>query len=437
MTKKTWIVWTLFFVLPGIVGLCIHFVLNQSIDDRIAESAEKNHQDTAVTEYLQSYERWSDLSPDDKADNPWGFGEYGGSDIQKQLVRGQYDRLISDLPDLDKGVTHYPDSLADVVYGLDWHREVENYRQERLTAEVILIGAIFLLAVGVLILIAGVVKTLFIILFRKHEDDVVEEESSQEQEMETVSNANTMVHSSSENEQSPDSPTHDESEPEDTNQVDEGYFKTVKKTTPNLSSSTNDGPQTTLPMNPPTSVTPSIQKDSYFGWAIDADDSTDLETLMTTEPLTKELTELTEEVSAIRQFAAQQQDQMRKLQDGYDWMIIRRFCLRVIRCIDNIEDRIVNLQEQGQEVAVFLEDIRDELVFALESSGIEQFKPDLNIPFKGLEKYAEAVRERELTGDAALAGCIAQVTRPGYQYLVNDDDVKIVRCAQVKLYEAN
>jgi molecular chaperone GrpE (heat shock protein) len=177
------------------------------------------------------------------------------------------------------------------------------------------------------------------------------------------------------------------------------------------------------------------QKDDYFGWAIEEAESAEMETLMTTEPLTRELTELTEEVSAIRQFAAQQQDQMRKLQDGYDWMIIRRFCLRIIRCIDNIEDHIALLESQGIDAAVYLEDIRDELIFSLESSGVEQFRPDLQIPFKGLEKYAEAVRERVETEDGNMVGCIAKVARPGYQYLLNDEDVKIVRCAQVMLYE--
>ena len=38
------------------------------------------------------------------------------------------------------------------------------------------------------------------------------------------------------------------------------------------------------------------------------------------------LTELTQEVSAIRQFTAQQQNRVKQLQDGYDWNIIKRFC---------------------------------------------------------------------------------------------------------------
>jgi molecular chaperone GrpE (heat shock protein) len=76
------------------------------------------------------------------------------------------------------------------------------------------------------------------------------------------------------------------------------------------------------------------------------------------------------------------------------------------------------------------------LIFALESSGVEQFSPNVKTPFKGLEKYVEAVHQRVPVSNADWAGTIAEIVRPGYQYLINDDEVKIVRCAQVKLYDA-
>jgi len=147
----------------------------------------------------------------------------------------------------------------------------------------------------------------------------------------------------------------------------------------------------------------------------------------------KELTELTEQMSAIREFAAKQQTQVKKLQDGYDWMLIKRFCLRIIRCIDNVEDRIRQRQEQKKDTSI-LEDIRDELAFALESSGVEAYDPELNRDYRGLEKYAEAVKERKDNEDPEKTGKIAEIVRSGYQYLINDEEVKIVRCAQVKLY---
>ena len=51
------------------------------------------------------------------------------------------------------------------------------------------------------------------------------------------------------------------------------------------------------------------------------------------KPIDNTLTDLTQQVSAIREYAASQQGRLEKLQDGYDWNIIRTFCLRVIRAV--------------------------------------------------------------------------------------------------------
>jgi hypothetical protein len=151
------------------------------------------------------------------------------------------------------------------------------------------------------------------------------------------------------------------------------------------------------------------------------------------KPLDSAISELTQQVSAIREYAACQQDRLEKLQDGYDWNIIRTFCLRVIRCIDNLESRISRLGEEDGK-AIHLEEIRDELIFALESSGIEQFEPEIDSEYRGQEKFAEAVKEKQETDNPEKAGNIAKVIRPGYQYFINEENVKVVRPAQVKLF---
>lgn len=151
------------------------------------------------------------------------------------------------------------------------------------------------------------------------------------------------------------------------------------------------------------------------------------------DPLSGTLKELAQQVSAIRDYAASQQNRVEKLQDGYDWGIIRTFCLRVIRCIDNVEKRIEDLGEDD-EAASYLQEIRDELLFALESSGVEQFLPEVNTEYRGQEKLAEAIKEKQPTNKPDLAGKIAKVLRPGYRYIIDDDNFKIVRTAQVKLF---
>jgi len=151
------------------------------------------------------------------------------------------------------------------------------------------------------------------------------------------------------------------------------------------------------------------------------------------KPLDSTLKDLAQQVSAIREYASCQQERVEKLQDGYDWNIIKTFCLRMIRCIDNLENRIGRLSGKGAKTE-YLEDIRDELVFALESSGIEQYEPEINSDYRGQEKYAEAVKEKEHCENSSQKGKIAKVIRPGYQYFINEENIKIVRSAQVKLF---
>jgi hypothetical protein len=151
------------------------------------------------------------------------------------------------------------------------------------------------------------------------------------------------------------------------------------------------------------------------------------------DAVSKNLADLTEQVCAIREYAAKQQQRLAKLQDGYDWNIIKNFCLRVIRCIDNLDDRIGELSANGG-ITDHLLPVREELVFILESNGIERFGAKIDSDYRGQENRMQVLNEREDTEDTELIGRIAQVIRPGYQCRVNDDYTKIVRPAQVRLY---
>jgi len=151
------------------------------------------------------------------------------------------------------------------------------------------------------------------------------------------------------------------------------------------------------------------------------------------EPMNRALLEMSAQISAIRDYAASQQDRVEKLQNGYDWNIIRQFALRIIRCVDNLEQRVDN-QKDESDAAEQLTDIRDELLFALESSGIEQFMPELDSPYSGQERTAEAVKEKESCTDPERVGKIAAVVKPGYQYVIDEDNAKVVRTARVRLY---
>lgn len=146
------------------------------------------------------------------------------------------------------------------------------------------------------------------------------------------------------------------------------------------------------------------------------------------------LTDLAQQITAIREYASQQQNRNERLQEGYDWNIIKNFCLRIIRCIDNIENRIIRLSENEIDTAD-LEDIRDELIFSLESSGVEQFTPEINSDYTGQEKYAEVIKEKVASNGDGVRGKIAEVIKPGYQYMVDEENIRVVRTARVKLFD--
>lgn len=157
------------------------------------------------------------------------------------------------------------------------------------------------------------------------------------------------------------------------------------------------------------------------------------QTELIAEPFNETLHQLNDQISAIRQYASSQQDRVEKLQNGYDWNIIRTFCLRIIRCIDNLDARIERLSDDAASREMLC-DIRDELLFSLESSSVEQFDLERDSVFCGQERLAEAIKEKETNDNPELKGRIAQVVKPGYQYVLDDENVKIVRTARVKLY---
>ncbi|MCE5185552.1 MAG: hypothetical protein LLF76_05445 [Planctomycetaceae bacterium] len=438
MSKQKWIIGSIAFLFGGIAGLGVYSVQMRSWNQQIRDASGSSGHNQVIQEYLSMYEQWSGLSEDDKAENPWGQGQYGGPDIQKKLAEGQSDRLTAALPNFQQQTAHIPQELAEVMYGSDWRQQLEHYQQDCSRAEVILTASTFLLACGTIVALGGIFRWLFHIVRQRKsapQDSTNQADPEPAASMAQIEEADcdTAVQESDPTLQRQPGPAiiHDKNSP--------GYFQARRKDRTEAEPAATGSDKPSLVQSLPavhqrTSESPA--SDNYFGWALELEEKPELKKLMTTEqPLTRELSELTEEVSAIRHYAAQQQDQVRKLQDGYDWMIVRRFCLRIIRCVDNLEDRVGRLGPKEQVLSDHLQDVRDELVFALESSGIEQYEPDLNIPYKGLERYAEAVKERVPTTDPEKSGVIAEIARSGYQYLVNDDDVKIVRCAQVRLYE--
>jgi hypothetical protein len=376
----------------------------------------------------------------------------------------QHDRLQADLDELASGEKNIS-PFADILYGENWQDELNKYKKQKELREFVLTGSIVCISMGGTIF-AWYLLLWFIKLF-------VKVFSSVKQLIRNTSNKQTKENIEKQNETYQEKDLKEEQEYE---QPPKHQQKQLKKKTKapwssSKSKSKQDKNEKTVLKKQQASTNNTELKHTKKPLKINAADNSeeiavllsDMESSETlakledslkeqtdqleertaesvqkaimehSKPLDSTLKDLAQQVSAIRDYASCQQERVEKLQDGYDWNIIKTFCLRIIRCVDNLENRIDRLSGKGTETQ-YLEDIRDEMVFALESSGIEQYQPEINSDYRGQEKYAEAVKEKEHCDDSKQKGKIAKVIRPGYQYFINEENIKIVRTAQVKLY---
>jgi molecular chaperone GrpE (heat shock protein) len=385
---------------------------------------------TETDDYIRQYQEWLQLPPEQRAELPLVLDKYEKNKTNDQLRQEQQARLKADMEKLAASeIAANP--FADILYGENWQNDLSEYNKRNELNEYVLTSSIVCTTMGgsiyawwivfwvarsiirglsgLRLLIAGNYKNL-----KKVKGDkptIVSTKDLQHEQQKTKTHEK-QNHLEKHLNAFVNSPIPVKSGAKDAERVaQKGAFSNSTEKIDKLLSDEK---------------TAVIKTTSKWG-------KQRSETEEHSKPLNSAINELTQQVSAIREYAACQQDRLEKLQDGYDWNIVRTFCLRVIRCIDNLESRISRLGEEDVK-AIHLEEIRDELIFALESSGIEQFEPEMNSQYRGQEKYAEAVKDKQQSDDPKHTGTIAKVIRPGYQYFINEGNVKVVRPAQVKLY---
>jgi molecular chaperone GrpE (heat shock protein) len=444
---KIFVIIALVFLIAGSTMFGWIYIENKKEQQRIAKYESKS--DSGAAELIEKF----------------GMEGYDKNKLETQLRQEQHERLQADLDVLASGEKNIS-PFADILYGEGWQEKLNQYKKKKELNEFVLTSSIVCISMGGTIfswylvtwLLGSIKKVLLGITSSLHspsrkgmeDDDDEPAQSYTEKDM-----------------------TQDEPDPDEPPNKEQSHLKKQTKAawSAKKSKSKDDMFEQTFltekqlsaidPQRMQTTKSPAVQSQHNsedFSALLSDEKSTEslaklehslkaqteqLEErtaesvqkaiMEQSQPLDSTLKDLAQQVSAIREYASCQQERVEKLQDGYDWNIIKTFCLRIIRCIDNLENRIERLSSEGTQTE-HLDDIRDELVFALESSGIEQYRPEINSDYRGQEKYAEAVKEKEHCDDANQKGKIARVIRPGYQYFINEENVKIVRTAQVKLF---
>jgi len=430
MCKKLIIVASIVLVIGG-AGLV--WALDQRRIDREEIADYQSRYGAQTDDFVRQYNEWLQTPPQERTDIPLFLDEDGKTKTREQLRQEEQGRFRANVDKLVTGVVTNP-SLADILYGENWQEELNKYKERQDFNRIVLISSAVSTSAGGLVHVVW----FFLIVARL----IVKAAKGSKG---LVCRARGAIKERGAEGPEPDVAMEDVVDGRPETGTDEPESKPEPRPrvpVAPIQPATVDRPRRT--MGSMTQRPQTVREKEQAAMLLTDDKSVALETPPADEPVRLDLSEpakpidntlndLTQQVSAIREYAANQQDRLEKLQDGYDWNIIRTFCLRVIRCVDNLENRIAKLANKKAQ-KTHLEEVRDELIFALESSGIEQFEPEINTEYRGQEKLAEAVKDKQSCDEPEQAGKIASVIRPGYQYFIDDENVKIVRPAQVKLY---
>jgi molecular chaperone GrpE (heat shock protein) len=406
----------------------------------------KENYSRQADELLSRFEGLSYLSPEEQLKLLKDGAQYGTKWKAEQKLR-----LKADLEELAVGEKR-PGDFADFVYGENWRQEVEKYKKKKELNELTVTASTLSLSAGAVILMIGVCRWITNLINRLpilhsrlnrtlSETILSGSQSAEVKEVDEVNEEDCELEPQNYGLDSQDcglESRESKLKPEVADQAD---------AVEDCDSQDCNNQQTKQPVggngqkysqmsfgqiqNAFDSQAQNLkQKTKEFELSIKGIESAALENIGAAD---NKLTDLSEQICAIREYAAQQQERVNKLQEGYDWNIIRNFCLRIIRCIDNLDGQIRSLADDIN-VTQQLEQSKQELVFALESSGVEQFEVPLQSDYRGQEKHLEVLKDRVEANDSQLSGKIAEVVRMGYQYVIDEENVKIVRPAQVRLY---
>ncbi|MFB0554971.1 MAG: nucleotide exchange factor GrpE [Phycisphaerae bacterium] len=437
------------------------WVLTEKRKQQQKAAAYKSKYNLETVEYLKQYTEWFQAFPDEQSKLPFVLDENGKTKTEEQLKQEQQERLQADLGKLATGETDvYP--FADILYGENWQNELNRYKKRKELSEFVFTGSIVCTSMGGTIFASYLLLWLVRFFIRvssglkKLLPDVLRRQRKTKDKKRAKTNAekNGEIQEQKLNQQQSNIEKRSKGlrnlikrKPK-LNGREKALFtksesrfdnRSSKRAKKRLGTYSGDNAENIAVLLSDEESTESIARieDSLKAQTEQLQERTaqsvEQAIIEHSKPLDSTLKDLAQQVSAIREYASCQQERVEKLQDGYDWNIVRTFCLRIIRCIDNLENRISRLSGEGAETEHFQE-IKDELIFALESSGIEQYEPEINSDYRGQEKYAEAVKEKEHCDKAKQKGRIAKVIRPGYQYFINEDNIKVIRTAQVKLF---
>lgn len=142
-----------------------------------------------------------------------------------------------------------------------------------------------------------------------------------------------------------------------------------------------------------------------------------------------------QQLEGIREYTAEQHRLVERYQKGFEWVVVSDLGKRVIRVTDGIT-KDLGQEQMDNETRARLEDIRDELHFALESKGIELIESvEVGSNSKDLREMVR-VRETDTTSAPSKDGIVKDIIRPGYRLVLDAQGPgRVIRPVEVSIWK--
>jgi len=130
------------------VGAAVHsWLLTVRRNQRLAAEAYKLKYASEADRYLERYEQWLKLPPDQRDAMPLQLDQHSHTRTNAQIHRQQQERLKADIDELATGQLQ-ASPFAEVLYGPDWHTAVQQYKIQKERREFLLTASLVCIAIG-------------------------------------------------------------------------------------------------------------------------------------------------------------------------------------------------------------------------------------------------------------------------------------------------
>lgn len=141
-----------------------------------------------------------------------------------------------------------------------------------------------------------------------------------------------------------------------------------------------------------------------------------------------------EGMGGMRDYLVKNNAQLQRLQEGYDFQILKNFVRQITRIISRLDSQLLTVADELTKEELLV--VKEDLVALLDRNGIQLIEPAVGTVYTHhVRKYAEVSRETVEAPTPDLVGRIERVEQVGYKYGFNDGQERIIQPAKITLYQ--